>query len=225
MYPTPLTKETGTADSTKVQWSGQDGDAGKARRDDAEPTAAGSAGRRLAFGDGDAVARFDGSDNSMANAVEVLAESVEAVQRVLRLLARFPRLVRYGRQSSVQFRQQFQDFIRLHCIRPPRSASSLCPLTFGYASQSAWPHSARIVHCNRSPGVSGGSVVKKSMPKPQPSEKDQLLTRPPGALPTPLDPAGPESHGYPKDPKLVPATGQGDPDGVNPAPGDMDRSA
>jgi hypothetical protein len=67
--------------------------------------------------------------------------------------------------------------------------------------------------------------MKKATPKAQPSEKDKLLTRLAGVLPTPLDPAGPEAHGYPKDPKIVPATGQGDPDAVNPAPDDIGRSA
>jgi hypothetical protein len=44
-------------------------------------------------------------------------------------------------------------------------------------------------------------------------------------LPTPLDPAGPRAHGYPADPKPVPATGQGDPDATDPAPDDIGRSA
>ena len=33
------------------------------------------------------------------------------------------------------------------------------------------------------------------------SERDKLVTRPEGELPTALDPAGPESRGYPADPK------------------------
>jgi hypothetical protein len=68
-------------------------------------------------------------------------------------------------------------------------------------------------------------------PMPQPelddprSPKDLLMTRPDDTpLPTTLDPAGPESHGYPADPKRVPKQGTGDPDAKNPAPGDIDRS-
>ena len=38
----------------------------------------------------------------------------------------------------------------------------------------------------------------------QPTEKDCLVTRPDGALPTQLDPAGPEARGYPADPKPAP---------------------
>ena len=67
------------------------------------------------------------------------------------------------------------------------------------------------------------------MPEQQPlapeSDRDRLVTRPDGDLPTPLDPAGPRAHGYPADPKLVPATGQGDPDATDPAPDDIGRSA
>lgn len=58
------------------------------------------------------------------------------------------------------------------------------------------------------------------------SPRDQLLTRPDeAALPTPLDPAGPEARGYPADPKPVPKRGQGDPDETNPPPEDIGRSA
>jgi hypothetical protein len=57
------------------------------------------------------------------------------------------------------------------------------------------------------------------------SEKDRLVTRPDGPLPTPLDPASPEVRGYPHDPKRVPPTGQGDPDATDPAPDDIDRPA
>lgn len=46
------------------------------------------------------------------------------------------------------------------------------------------------------------------MPDPvvpnQPSEKDRLVARPEEQLPTSLDPAGPEAHGFPKDPKPEP---------------------
>jgi hypothetical protein len=61
--------------------------------------------------------------------------------------------------------------------------------------------------------------------QPQLSEKDRLITRPPGELPTPLDPASPEARGYTVDPKIVPPEGQGDPDATDPAPDDIDRSA
>jgi len=55
---------------------------------------------------------------------------------------------------------------------------------------------------------------------------DKLMTRPEETpLPTTLDPAGPEAHGYPADPKPVPKKGQGDPDETNPAPDDIGRSA
>jgi len=41
-------------------------------------------------------------------------------------------------------------------------------------------------------------------PGPQPPEKDRLVTRPEGELPTPLDPDGPEARGWPADPKPEP---------------------
>ncbi len=68
------------------------------------------------------------------------------------------------------------------------------------------------------------------MPDPKPTDqrspKDLLMTRPDDTpLPTTLDPAGPEAHGYPADPKPVPKKGQGDPDAKDPAPGDIDRTA
>ena len=54
---------------------------------------------------------------------------------------------------------------------------------------------------------------------------DRLLTRPdPDPLPTPLDPAGPQAHGYPADPKPLPVDGQ---DGVlddGTKPADLNRS-
>jgi hypothetical protein len=61
--------------------------------------------------------------------------------------------------------------------------------------------------------------------KPQVSPRDFLGTRPPGNLPTPLDPASPHARGYPVDPKIVPPEGQGDPDATRPAPRDVGRSA
>ena len=67
--------------------------------------------------------------------------------------------------------------------------------------------------------------MNSSTDRGQLSEKDRLLTRPPGALPTPLDPAGPEAHGYPADPKPMPTHGQGDPRTRNPAPRETGRSA
>ena len=41
----------------------------------------------------------------------------------------------------------------------------------------------------------------KSIPKKKASPKDRLETRPPGNLPTTLDPSGPEARGFPADPK------------------------
>ena len=67
------------------------------------------------------------------------------------------------------------------------------------------------------------------MPEPtlpnEPAPIDRLMTRPSEEpLPTKLDPAGPESRGYPADPKPVPRKGQGDPDATNPAPDDLGRA-
>jgi hypothetical protein len=65
----------------------------------------------------------------------------------------------------------------------------------------------------------------KSPPEQLPA-KDWLLTRPDDApLPTHLDPAGPEAHGCPADPKPIPRRGQGDPRETDPAPDDIGRSA
>ena len=47
--------------------------------------------------------------------------------------------------------------------------------------------------------------------KPQISERDRLLTRPPEPLPTTLDPQSPEARGWPADPKPVPQHVQADP--------------
>jgi hypothetical protein len=44
------------------------------------------------------------------------------------------------------------------------------------------------------------------------AERDRLLTRPEGELPTPLDPAAPESRGLPADPKPGPPCSPGLPD-------------
>ena len=60
---------------------------------------------------------------------------------------------------------------------------------------------------------------------PVPSERDALITRPAGELPTALDPSGPRAHGYPADPKPVSKAGQGDPDATDPAPDEIGRSA
>jgi hypothetical protein len=57
------------------------------------------------------------------------------------------------------------------------------------------------------------------------SEKDRLVTRPAGELPTPLDPASPQARGYPRDPKRGPPTGPGDPDATAPAPDSIERTA
>jgi hypothetical protein len=55
---------------------------------------------------------------------------------------------------------------------------------------------------------------------------DRLLTRPDAdPLPTTLDPAGPQAHGHPADPKPAPRRGQGDLRETNPAPDDIGRSA
>jgi len=56
---------------------------------------------------------------------------------------------------------------------------------------------------------------------------DRLLTRPDAEppLPTPLDPAGPQAHGCPADPKPAPSCGQGDPCETNPKPEDIGRTA
>ena len=67
------------------------------------------------------------------------------------------------------------------------------------------------------------------MPEPKRTDQlppqDLLITRPDaGPLPTPLDPAGPQAHGHPADPKPVPTAGQGDPDAKNPAPDDIGRA-
>jgi hypothetical protein len=55
-----------------------------------------------------------------------------------------------------------------------------------------------------------GIPMPQQVPPNQQSEKDRLVTRPGGQLPTPLDPAGPEAHGFPKDPKPDPATDRPD---------------
>ncbi len=58
----------------------------------------------------------------------------------------------------------------------------------------------------------------------QVTEKDRLVTRPEGQLPTPLDPLGPEARGYPADPKPTAKAGQADPVANNPDPGDIGHS-
>lgn len=69
--------------------------------------------------------------------------------------------------------------------------------------------------------MADSKTVREQLPA-----SDGLMTRPSAdALPTTLDPAGPESHGYPADPKPVPKRGQGDPKETNPAPDDIGRSA
>jgi hypothetical protein len=45
-------------------------------------------------------------------------------------------------------------------------------------------------------------VAKKLKTGKRASPKDRLETRPPGNLPTPLNPAGPSARGYPADPKV-----------------------
>lgn len=68
------------------------------------------------------------------------------------------------------------------------------------------------------------------MPDPvlsnEPTPRDRLTTRPTAdPLPTALDPASPAARGGVADPKPAPKRGQGDPDEVNPPPGDLGRSA
>jgi hypothetical protein len=46
--------------------------------------------------------------------------------------------------------------------------------------------------------------MKDQKQPPHPPEKDRLVTRPEGELPTPMDPAGPEARGWPDDPKPDP---------------------
>jgi hypothetical protein len=67
--------------------------------------------------------------------------------------------------------------------------------------------------------------MNASTPVQKTSDKDRLISRPEGPLPTRFDPASRRARGYPRDPKLVPATGQGDPDATDPAPNDIGRSA
>ncbi|HJZ56009.1 MAG TPA: hypothetical protein VKE74_13665 [Gemmataceae bacterium] len=69
-------------------------------------------------------------------------------------------------------------------------------------------------------------MTNPKTPPEQLPAKDWLLTRPDEeALPTPLDPAGPHSRGFPADPRPVCAREQGDPDAQGPAPGEIDHSA
>src|SRR5262249_41974105 len=64
----------------------------------------------------------------------------------------------------------------------------------------------------------GEKTRRDPTPNPPLPDKDKLVTRPEAPLPPPLEPDSPAAHGYPADPKRVPATGQGDPDATNPAP-------
>ncbi len=63
--------------------------------------------------------------------------------------------------------------------------------------------------------------MAKSQPQEKVSEHDRLVSRPGDPLPTPLDPAGPESRGAPADPKREPPGGQG----TDPHAGDIDYTA
>jgi hypothetical protein len=58
----------------------------------------------------------------------------------------------------------------------------------------------------------------------QTSPRDRLISRPPDPLPTPLDPAGPESRGHPADPKPGPEDSPGNPAGKNRQVGDLGRA-
>jgi hypothetical protein len=63
-------------------------------------------------------------------------------------------------------------------------------------------------------------------PHPVPAaEAGALVTRPDGALPTALDPAGPRARGCPADSESVPKTGPGEPDATDPAPDNIGRPA
>jgi hypothetical protein len=62
-------------------------------------------------------------------------------------------------------------------------------------------------------------------PPEQLPDKDRLITRPDDhPLPTPLDPAGPESRGGDVDPKPGPEASPGNPAGSDPDHGDLGRS-
>jgi hypothetical protein len=58
---------------------------------------------------------------------------------------------------------------------------------------------------------------RNASPTPTPTPRDPLVTRPDEPLPTAQDPQGPESRGYPADPKPDPGTGQG----TDPHAGDL----
>ena len=71
-------------------------------------------------------------------------------------------------------------------------------------------------------------MSRKNQSKTEPSTPiDRQMARPNAEpLPTRLDPAGPESHGYPADPKLVhEKQGKDDHQPADPAPADIGRSA
>lgn len=68
--------------------------------------------------------------------------------------------------------------------------------------------------------------MSKKTPKPKQSDKDLLTSRPEtGQLPTVLDPGSAEARHEAIDPKQVPPGDQGNPDAVDPAPGDITRTA
>jgi hypothetical protein len=56
----------------------------------------------------------------------------------------------------------------------------------------------------------------------QETDWDRLVSRPDKPLPTRLDPAGPESRGYPADPKPEPPEGG---QGTDPHAGDLEHTA
>jgi len=60
--------------------------------------------------------------------------------------------------------------------------------------------------------------------QPQASDKDRLVSRPDGELPAALDPAGPEAHGYPADPKPDATQSPVLPDGSARNSGDLGRT-
>src|SRR2546423_316756 len=96
-----------------------------------------------------------------------------------------------------------------------RDGTCLAPLTSG---------SARGLLCH--PAEREDDPMPDTPPLDQLPPRDRLTPRPaPAPLPTRLDPAGPESHGFPADPKPAPNRGQGDPKETTPAPDDIGRSA
>jgi hypothetical protein len=68
-------------------------------------------------------------------------------------------------------------------------------------------------------------TMNDSKPQQHESDKDRLVSRPDGELPAALDPAGPEAHGYPADPKPDASQSPGLPDGSSQGAADLGRTA